>query len=145
MHATLNDTIILQDAPSIPGLHFRHFRGESDFPKMVEVLEGCKVADKIEGVSTVEDVTRMYADLKNCNPYEDMVMAEVNGQVIGYNRVTWWAELDGPHIYGHFGFLLPEWRNQGIGRALLHWSEARLLEIAKGHPDATERFYDAGA
>jgi len=144
MQATLNDTEVVSGAPDIPGLHFRRFRGESDFPKMVAVVEGSKVVDGIEEVSTVENMARSYANLKNCDPYRDAILVEVNGEVVGYKRVTWWSELDGTHIYEHFGFLLPQWRNKGIGRALLRHSEARLREIAQGHPNAKARFFDSG-
>ncbi len=35
------------NAPAIPGLSFRHFMGESDYPKMVKVIEASAGADKI--------------------------------------------------------------------------------------------------
>ena len=57
--------------------------------------------------------------MKNCDPYKDMVIVEVDGQIIGYNRASWWKELSGTYVYEHFGNILPEWREKGIGRALL--------------------------
>jgi ribosomal protein S18 acetylase RimI-like enzyme len=54
--------------------------------------------------------------------------------MIGYNRVFWYTEIEGNQIYVHFGFLLPEWRCKGIGRAMLHHSERRLRESAAKHP-----------
>lgn len=149
MQSTINDsvnrTVVVPHAPTVPGLHFRYFQGETDFPKMVHVRNESSVADGVEEVSTVEDMARTYANLKNCDPYKDTVIVEVDGEVVGYKRVTWWAELDGTHIYSHFGFLLPQWRNKGIGHALLRHSEARLREIMLEHPQDVPRFYDTGA
>jgi mycothiol synthase len=129
----------VQGAPSIPGLGFRRFRGPSDFPRMVEVAKRSKAADGIEEVDSVEEMARNYANLKNSDPYQDLVIAEVNGEVIGYKRVEWWAEHDGTHIYGHVGFLVPEWRGKGIGRALIRHSEQRLREIATAAGHSRER------
>jgi hypothetical protein len=40
------DAIVLPDAPPIPGLTFRPFRGESDYPGMVAVHEASKEVDR---------------------------------------------------------------------------------------------------
>ncbi|HUP27994.1 MAG TPA: GNAT family N-acetyltransferase [Chloroflexia bacterium] len=148
MEATLSQTEQVQvpGAPDIPGLTFRRFRGEADYPAMAEVSQVSRDFDKEDDVvSTPESIASAYSNLKNCDPYQDMVMVEMNGKLIGYKRVNWWAELDGTHIYGHFGFLVPEWRGKGIGTALFRHSEARLREIAQDHRDATARFFDVGS
>ncbi len=128
------DTVILPDAPIIPGLNFRRFRGEADYPGMVAVLDGSKIPDHLEYIDTVDDIRNDYAHLTNCNPYEDMLMVEMHNQLIGYNRIFWTRELTGAYIYVHFGFLDPKWRGKGIGTAMIHAAEARLREIAAGHP-----------
>jgi mycothiol synthase len=140
-----NDLITLPDAPAIPGLAFRRFRGPSDYPHMVAVIDGSKVADKIERTETADDLARNYAHLTNCDPYQDMLFAEIDGRVTGYSRVTWWQEEDGPRIYLLFGFLLPEWRRRGIGRAMLRANQRRLREIAATHPDDGPRFFQSWA
>ena len=129
-----SNTIAVPEAPTVAGLTFRHFRGEADYPAMLSLIEGCKEADGIERTDSLEDITRNYRHLTNCDPYEDMLFAEVNGQVIGYSRMFWEQEVDGPRRYMHFNFLLPQWRGYGIRRALLRQSERRLREIAAGHP-----------
>ena len=50
------DFIDVADAPAIAGLAFRHFRGADDYPKMVAVIAASAEADRIELVSTVEDI-----------------------------------------------------------------------------------------
>lgn len=135
----------LPDAPAIAGLSFRRFRGPSDYPHIVAVREGSKQADQMERVDTVESIANTYDHLTNCDPYQDMIFAEIDGQVIGYSRVTWWQEIDGPRIYLTFGQLLPAWRRKGIGRAMLRGNERRLREIAAEHPADVERFLQSWA
>jgi GNAT superfamily N-acetyltransferase len=139
------ERILLPDAPSIPGLAFRRFCGEPDFPHMVAVISGSKEADQIERVDTVEQVRTNYAHLVNSDPYRDVLIAEVDGQVIAYNRVSWRKELSGLRIYHHFGFLLPAWRRKGIGRAMLCAAESRLQEIAAEHPQDGPRAFESFA
>jgi mycothiol synthase len=138
-----SNQIILPDAPPISGLTFRGFQGESDYPSMAEIIDRCKKADHIERVETAEDVARNYRHLVNSDPYRDMLFAEVNDDVIAYQRVYWRTELDGTRIYALFGFLVPEWRHRGIGRAMFHHAERRLIEIAKDHPNNVSRFFEA--
>lgn len=55
----------------------------------------------------------------------------MNDRIIGYTHTLWrWTEVTGERVYLHLGFLLPEWRGQGIGYAMLHWSQARIRAIA---------------
>lgn len=128
-----NDQIQIEDAPAIPGLTFRHFRGAEDYPKMVAVILASLEADKMEYVETVEDVANTYSHLVNCDPYQDMIFAEMNNEVIAYSRGFWLQEENGPRIYNLFGFLVPAWRRKGIGSTMLRWIENRLRTIADSH------------
>lgn len=139
------DQLILTDAPAIPGLAFRRFRGPGDYPAMAAAIQASADADKVERADTAEDIANAYAHLSNCDPYQDMVFAEVNGEVIGYSRAFWWEESNGPRIYGFVGFLVPAWRRKGIGRAMLRWMEQRLRQVAAGHPAGRPAFFQGFA
>jgi GNAT superfamily N-acetyltransferase len=141
MTSSAPELIPVPDPPSIPGLLFRHFRGESDYPSMVAVVEASAQVDKIERADTVETTAEAYAHLVNCDPYQDMIFAEVDGRVIGYSRGFWWQETGGPFIYALVGFLVPAWRRKGIGRVMLRWLEARLRETAAGHEQEQPKFF----
>ncbi len=136
---------------TLPGLRFRRFRGDSDFPLMVPVANACFAADKTEIVRAVEEMRKSYAELVNCDPYEDMILAEMDGELIGYVRGWWWAELAGPVIYCHLGFVPPTWRRKGIGRAMLHWMQGRQRAIASKYkstsasPTAAEHVFQVSA
>jgi mycothiol synthase len=144
-HTLETDTIMIPDAPPVPSLVFRRFRGEEDYAAMAAVIEGSKGTDGIERTSTVEDVARSYRHLTNCDPDQDVLMVEVEGQVAGYGRVWWEQQLDGIQLYSHFAFLLPAWRGTGIRRSMVHHNERRLRQIATGRPPADQRLFDAWA
>jgi GNAT superfamily N-acetyltransferase len=109
------------------------------------VIDGSKEADVIERTDTLEDIAHNYECLTNCDPYRDMLFAEVGGLVVGYSRMWWWQGKNGDRRYSHFNFLLPDWRGTGIRRAMLHHSERHLGRIAASHPPAEEKSLDAWA
>ena len=120
--------LTLPDAPAIPGLAFRLFQGEIDFPAIEAVRKNIQAVDGdiwLPGPDTDPDSV--------CNPLQDCLIVEVDGQVIGYTWPVWWSEPD-VELFLHLGGLVPEWRRQDIGRALLRWQEQRLRQIAERHP-----------
>jgi mycothiol synthase len=135
------NAIVLPDAPAIPGLSFRSFRGEADYPLILSIIDGSKEADGTERSETLEDIARNYRHLTNCDPYRDMLFVEVDGHAVGYSRVWWQQEIKGTWLYEHFAFLLPEWRGKGLRRAMLHHNERRLRQIAAGHPADGPRLF----
>ncbi|MBU7018377.1 MAG: GNAT family N-acetyltransferase [Theionarchaea archaeon] len=141
---TPHNGVRVPDAQEIPGLKFRRFRGEPDYPDMIHVLEGSRTADKTETTASLEEVARAYRHLSNCDPYQDMLLVEVGGNLIGYTRV-WWSEEQDRFIYYHFAPLLPEWRGKGIRRAMARHSENRLREIAASHAQSATKFFVARA
>ncbi len=123
-------TINTLDMPEINGLSLRGFAGETDYANILTVIEGSKDADQVERSMTLEEIANNYAHLHNSDPYQDMLFVEVNNQVVGYTRVEWSVNNQGEWLGYHLGFLLPEWRRQGIGRVMLRFNEQRLREIA---------------
>src|SRR5689334_3713011 len=101
----------LPAAPAIPGLAFRHFRGAADYPALLAVNNGSKIADGLDyDLHTLDSLTRVYDNTHNYDPAHDLLIAEVDGQMVAYSRVFWARELDGSLVYTHVGFVLPEWR-----------------------------------
>jgi mycothiol synthase len=132
-------------APDMPGLAFRRFRGAADFPGMLAAILRSAEVDKLERADTLEQLARNYSSLRNSDARRDMMIVEGEGEIVGYNRVEWWADNDGTLIYNHLGFLVPEWRNRGIGRAMILHAEKRLREIAAAHDPATPKLFDTEA
>jgi mycothiol synthase len=137
----LNQKIVIPNAPSIPGLTFRRFRGEADYSLIAALFDACKVTDGVERTTKVEDIALTYRHLENCDPQTDMVFAEVDGHVIAHGRI-WWDDLaEGLRLYHPYGFLHPDWRGRGIGSALWDAAEMRIREIAFGHPKDMPKFF----
>lgn len=134
------ESISLPNAPSLQGLTFRCFRGETDYPHMADLIAACKVKDGVERSTDVDDVARTYRHLVNCDPQTDMLFAEVNGKLVAYGRIWWENLLEGITLYHPFGFLHPDWRGKGIGNAMFEAAELRAQKIAAGHPKTMPKF-----
>lgn len=102
--------------------------------------------DDTERADTPEELENFFAHLTNCDPYTDMIFAEVDPgdghdpEVIGYSRGSWRTEGSGERWYAFFVRLLPRWRGHGIRLAILGWMEGRLREIAAGHPPEIQKY-----
>jgi mycothiol synthase len=130
----------LAEPPPIPGLVLRGFRGEEDFPGMRAVKLAAEAADGVDQPVTLEDFALVYRTLRNCDPATDLVIAEIGGEMAAYQRVHWWEEYTGVRRYQPFCFVVPQARGRGLGTAMLTHGEARLREIAAGHPAGGKTF-----
>src|ERR1700733_13784696 len=88
-------------APAIPGLSFRRWRDKNDYRQMAAVRAGSREWDRVDPLSAREDVPTA-EDLQSAFPETevqespDLLLAEINGQVVGYNHVFWrWTEVTG--------------------------------------------------
>jgi GNAT superfamily N-acetyltransferase len=118
-------------APDLPGLMFRNFQGDSDYPKMLALINASKVVDQIDRTDSLEDIIRNYEHLNNCDPYRDMIFAEVYGETIAYGRVEWNINDDNEWLGFIMAFMHPDWRREGIGTAMLRYQENHLRQISK--------------
>lgn len=130
----VHNLIEISGAPAIPGLSFRRFQGPSDFPQMAAAIAASADADQVERVTTADDIASAYAHLTNSDPYQDMLFAEIGGQVIGYSRGWWFEEEHCPRLYAFVGFLVPSWRRKGIGREMHRWMKSHFRTVSTGHP-----------
>ncbi len=124
----------VRDVPDVPGLVFRGFLGDEDFPRMVAIISGSAKADGADWVANVEDMAADYAHMDNCNVETDMIFAQVGDETVGYGRCMWWQVIDGPRVYAFFAQLLPQWRGKGIRRAMVGWLIDRIRAIAANDP-----------
>ena len=128
-----SDIIEVRNAPPVPGLTFRRYRGEEDLPAFVEVYEACRQVDGFSWIVTLEALQNAYRHLLNCDPDRDVVVVEQDGEVIGYSQQNWVEELDSI-AFRHQQHLRPDWRGRGIRRAMLRHCEARAREVAATLP-----------
>jgi mycothiol synthase len=128
-------------APALPGLIFRQFQGESDYPSIAVTLSASVQADGIRESVSVESVANTYQHLTNCDPARDMIIAEVDGAMVAYGRAWWYEQADGTFVYSHIGHVRDEWRRKGIGRAILHYLQSAMRTYAVQHPRERQHNY----
>lgn len=134
------ELINVQMETAVPGLVFRHYRGEEDIPAMVKIINKSNPADGVEWVATVEESINNYRHLSNCEPTEDVIIAEVHGEMVGYGRCWWQQQLNGERNYNHFAHVVPAWRDEGIRRAIVQFNETRLQTIAASQAQAGKQW-----
>src|SRR6476620_3673652 len=95
-----HDAISLPEAPAISGLTFRRVRIPDNLPGLVAVHEGSAQADSVdplssmESIPTLDDMRPRFAPSSTFDPAADALIVEMDRQVIGYSRVSWWTERD---------------------------------------------------
>jgi mycothiol synthase len=130
--------------PSVPKVLFRPFGGPSDYPAFARIITACAKGEGDDRVETAEGIASGYDHLERCDPSRDLLVAEIDGRPVGYSRVWWDQEADGPRIYKLICFIDPAFGGRGIGSALISWNEERLREIAAEH-NAPDKLLEAWA
>jgi mycothiol synthase len=129
------DEVLVPDRPAVPGLRFRGFRGEADFPGMAAANQAHRDSAGIEEAITAAAMAKDYAHLTNCDLDRDALIVERDGETIGYARVEWRDLTEGTRAFVSICALRPSERRRGIGRAMLGWCEERLAAKAAALPD----------
>jgi mycothiol synthase len=128
--------------PAVSGLRFRHWRGPDDLAGMAVVNQLARDDAGVEEVVNVETMTRVYDHLTNCDLTRDLMIVERDGRTIAYVRVDWRDLTNGSRQFYSLCVVEPAERGQGIGQAMLSWSEERLAEIAADLPaDRAGQFF----
>ncbi|MFD7623856.1 GNAT family N-acetyltransferase [Streptomyces sp. NPDC059802] len=136
-----------QDLPA--GFGFRPCRDDEDHSAMAAVRLGCAERDRVDAHSVVEGLPTAAeiaaASDKLEEPSRNQILVVRDGSVVGYSTIRWWQERDDTWLYLHRGYLLPEYRDQGIGSAMLSWAEERIRRLAVQHGTARTAVIGANA
>ncbi len=118
----------------LPGLVLRPSSGISDVPEMLRVYTAANEADDVDERSSEAHLVNWLTHPSNgFSPAEDVVVAEVDGEVVGYGWAFWVDTTDGARDYITRGYVHPAWRRRGVGTAILERNEARLREVSASH------------
>ncbi|MEL7646124.1 MAG: GNAT family N-acetyltransferase [Anaerolineaceae bacterium] len=136
----MNANIPLNNKPALPGLAYRAYRGDEDFPAIVEIWNQMRSAGFAEGSYTLEDAVIDFRHLYNCDPFKDMLFAELDGVPTAYCRVMWLQE--GPRkVFYQILNMNPALQDSGIDAPLQEWMEKRQLEVAADLADEGEKVF----
>ncbi len=111
-------------------LTLRPFQGEDDFRCLGAIETASENADSLPVNVSAADIAEHLRHIPHFDPAHDLIIAEVDEREVGYGYVRWWSDTS-RCTYGLTGYLLPEWRRKGIGRAMLDWWEKRARAIAR--------------
>ena len=125
--------VSLPDAPAIPGLRFRRFRDASDWARLAELQKLAAIADRDDEIPSAENLRIELEHRPNFDLARDMVLAEIDGQLIGEANGTV-SIRDGKPVHVLWGRVHPDWRRRGLGRALFRWNERRARDRAAAEP-----------
>jgi ribosomal protein S18 acetylase RimI-like enzyme len=139
----IEETINIKNAPQIPGITFRKFRGEPDYEAMAAIINAANRADRQGWLPTVEEIRNDYAHIERSNPENDMIFTEFEGRAVGYGRCKWSTELSGDYIYNFFIHLLPDFRRDDIPLVMAEYLQGRLIEIALKHPPEAPKYFQS--
>jgi mycothiol synthase len=126
----IDHTIERPEAAAIPGLRFRHWRGLDDIPGMAAVADAAKRAAGSSDVDPVEDMLARYRHLSNSDPWHDIVVAELDGRIVGYGRTMWGDRFDGTRTFDGIAFVDPTAPVRPIEDTLLRLGIERQVALA---------------
>ena len=121
--------IRLPDAPAIAGLQIRPFDLDRDLAPLIDVIVRANLADDDDYIPSVEEFRNDLKHQAHFDPARDMVVAEIDGEIVAGTRRTIRVRA-GVVQHELDGWVLPDQRRRGIGRALLRWNERGAREVA---------------
>jgi hypothetical protein len=137
------NAIEIRNALQIPELSFRYYQGKSDHLALIDLFNTINDHANIDERETQKNFDAIYANLRNCNPQEDMILAEVSGKLAASGRVAWSEEIEGDYIYSVMNRTHPDWLNSPLQDAIQNWTEERAREISGRHPEEADKYFEA--
>lgn len=126
---------------NLSNLQLRHWRGPADYEKMLYVLRADKHSQGMEEASTISELQAHLETLPGMDITKNIFLLEHDGKVIAYQTLRNYPESSGAYCYLHHGYVLPAWKERGIGRAMIQHSEQVLTQIAAQHTAYAEQFF----
>lgn len=127
-------TLRIDGAPEIPGLRFRRPRRDpADYAAIAALIGAAHAEDGAPSRPTARQIQDEMEVSTSLDITRDVILAEIEGRVVAE------AELervvrDGVVVFQTAGSVLPAWRRQGFGRALLRANIRRAAERAAQEP-----------
>lgn len=124
----------------------RPLRDLDDAALIADIRMRCAAVDGVDPISTLEYIPSVDAvqasvarALEHTNQ-DNWRIVESGAEPVSCGSLTTWTEADGTTVYLSLGWVLPDWRDHGIGTALLQWAEdrARSLVALQQNPHKAE-------
>ena len=131
--------------PQLDGVHFRIFGGPPTTNTSHASSRRRRTARDDDRVETPEGARLELRPSRPLRPGDGPPRRGGRRRPVGYSRVWWDDEADGPRVYRQVCFLDPALGGRGIGWRCFAWNEARLREIAAREHDVSEKVVEAWA
>lgn len=121
---------------AVPGLTLRRFRSHDDFRVLNAVANAARAAEGFGFQTSDEQFRNFYEHLSNSDLLRDLLIAELDGRVVGYARTSWGDEPGGLRVYEVVAFVAFVERGDTGGdvlAVLLDAAEQRVGELAREH------------
>ncbi|HYC07256.1 MAG TPA: GNAT family N-acetyltransferase, partial [Candidatus Binatia bacterium] len=132
------DIETIETVAAVPGLRVRRYAGPDDLPGIVSIIHAANVADSFDYLPTVAQLAAEIRNPDGFDPRRDIFIADLDGRPVATGQVRY-RERDDEHTYDLWGWVDPAARRRGVGRALLHLTEARARRRASAAGLATDR------
>ena len=130
----MGQTDTVASTADLDRLVLRPYAGEADLPEIVRVSNSDMALDGVRVVLTLDDVAPAYRiPSESFDAARDVLMAELDGAVVGTIRVDWVDNTDGTREYRSRGHVDAPWRRRGIGRRMLHAADELIRQRAAEH------------
>lgn len=121
-------------AAQIPGLVVRSYAGTADHPDIVRIQNAEYAADGVRGRTSVPETDAWFGHAsEGFDPARDVRIAELDGRPVAVAWSDWVDTTDGLREYRSRGFVEPDARRLGIGRALFADGIERITRLAAEH------------
>lgn len=107
----------------------RCWQEKPDYANLSAVMNASFAADGIAHRVSPSELEGWFCHDSSFVPTQDGFVAEVDGKVVAWTRVLHKQELGGPRVMRHGELVHPEWRDLGLGAALMDLAEARAKQI----------------
>jgi len=127
-------TDVAAAAARVPGLVVRPYAGEDDLREIVRLTNADFARDGVREHLTFDDFASTFRHASDSfDSARDVLMAELDGRVVGTIRVDWIDANDGTREYRTRGSVDPLLRRRGIGRTLLAAAHEVIRANAANH------------
>lgn len=101
-------------------------------PGMVGAANARTEREGGEDYFTVDDMAHHYQPGSRFDPDRDVIVAEAEGEIVGYGRTTWDEVAEGGREYWVVVQAHPD--HPAARDQIVEWVERRALEVAESHP-----------
>ena len=138
--------ITYQPLQAVPGLTFRHFGGEEDYPIIHDLWLRTREFNGFEWVATLEDIKQDEKHRPNFDMNRQFIFAELDGESIGYLVYNWYEAQEQPDQPKHVALsvpftLLEEHWHTPIPQLMLDFMEERQRDEAALLPEDQPKYF----